>query len=171
MAQVILSEAGEDQGVHGDKLLPEEWVAVVLFLAATILAGLQVVLRAAFDIGLPWSTEAIVVMMIWSVYFGASGVTARRLHVRMDLLATSSPVRVGAAIETVAAACTLLYIAVIAVLAWRFLVFVYGSGEFDPSTELPGWVLVVGFPVGLTIAAVRAAQDCRSRARHFSRFL
>ena len=166
----ILSEEADVESARGP-LLPEEYIAVALFLAGTLLAGAQVVLRAAFDIGLPWSTETIVTLIIWSVFFGTAAVTARRRHVRMDLLATSSPVRVGAALETVAAACTLLYIAAIALLGWRFFAFVFHSGELDPSTELPGWCLVIGFPLGLTLATWRAAIDVRSRARHFSRFL
>jgi C4-dicarboxylate transporter DctQ subunit len=166
----ILSEEGGDDPVSA-RLLHEEYLAVALFIGATVLAGLQIILREFFNIGLPWSTETIVTMMIWSVYFGASGVTARRRHVRMDLLATSSPPRVGALVEIIASTCTLLYIAAIAVLAWRFLIFVFYSGELDPSTGLPGWFLVVGFPLGLTVAAYRAAGELRGRARNFVQIL
>jgi C4-dicarboxylate transporter DctQ subunit len=166
----FLSEEGGDDPVHA-WLLPEEYLAVALFIGATVLAGLQVILREFFDIGLPWSTETIVTMMIWSVYFGASGVTARRRHVRMDLLATSSPPRAGALVEIAASTCTLLYVATIAVLAWRYFAFMYHGGELDPSTGLPSWVLVVGFPLGLSVAAYRAAGELRGRARHFGQLL
>jgi TRAP-type C4-dicarboxylate transport system permease small subunit len=171
MSPVILSEQGEDRPVSDNRLLPEEHIACTLFLAATLLAGAQIVLRSAFDIGIPWSTEAIVTMMIWSVYFGAGAVTARRRHVRMDLLAVSASARVGGALEVAAAACTLLYVAIVVVLSFRFFAFVYHSGELDPSTELPGWVLVIGFPLGLSVTLIRAALDSRSRVRHLQRFL
>jgi TRAP-type C4-dicarboxylate transport system permease small subunit len=166
----ILSEEGGDDPVHA-RLLPEEYLAVALFIGATVLAGAQVTLRELFNIGLPWSTETIVTMMIWSVYFGASGVTARRRHVRMDLLATLAPPRAGALMEIAASTCTLLYIAAIAVLSWRFFAFVFHSGELDPSTGLPGWFLVVGFPLGLTVAAYRAAGELRGRVRRFGQLL
>ena len=168
---VILSEEGEDQPVPDKRQLVEELIAIALFLTATLLAGAQIVLRSIFDIGLPWSEKGIVVLMIWSVYFGAGAVTARRRHVRMDLLATSSPPLLGAIIETAASACTLLYIGIVVVLAWRFLAFVYHGGEIDPSTDLPGWWLITGFPIGLTIMLARAGVDSRSRFRHMCRFL
>ncbi len=168
---VILSEDDPDLPARGNTLLPEEWIAVALFGSATILAGMQILLREAFDIGIAWSQETIVVLMIWSVYFGASGVTARRRHVRMDLLATSIAPLPGALLETLAASLVLVYVAVITVLSWKFLLFVWHSNEFDPSTEMPGWLLVSGFPLGLTATVFRAAVDLRARTRQVARHL
>ncbi len=144
-------------------ILPEEWIGLVLFIAGTALAGAQVFMRATLDIGLTWGQEFVVTMIIWSVFIGAAGVTARRRHVRMDLLAMSLPRRAGAKIEMIAAAACLIYVVLILIAAGKFQVFLFHSGEIDPSTELPSWCLFLGMPVGVALMLLRSIRDVRAR--------
>jgi TRAP-type C4-dicarboxylate transport system permease small subunit len=142
-------------------------VAVVLFVVATLLAGLEIVLRELFDTGLVWAEEAVVVMMIWSVFLGASAVTAYRRHVRMDLLATSIRPKSGAAVEIAASCFVLLYVLAVTVLSWKFFWFLHGAHETDPSTGLPAWCLFVGLPIGMTLMILRSTGDLRARFRQW----
>jgi len=144
-------------------ILPEEWVGLVLFVAAAVLAGAQILLRTTLDIGLPWGQEFVVTMIIWSVFIGAGGVTARRRHVRMDLLAMSLPRRMGAKVEVIAAAACMIYVALILIAAGKFQVFLFHSGEIDPSTELPSWCLFLGMPLGVALLLLRSIRDFRAR--------
>lgn len=163
-----MSEFPSDDSIPQDgKLLIEEVVAVVLFVAATLLAGLQIALRELFDIGLVWSQETTVVLMIWSVFFGASAVTAYRRHVRMDLLATSIAPKRGAAVEIAASSFVLLYVLVATLLSWRFFRFLLGAHETDPSTGLHAWCLFIGMPIGMTLMALRSVGDLRARFRQW----
>ena len=163
-----MSEFPSDGSIPQDgKLLLEEAIAVVLFAAATLLAGVQIFLREAFDVGLVWAQEAIVVMMIWSVFLGASAVTAYRRHVRMDLLATSVPPKLGAAIEIAASSFVLLYVLAATVLSWLFFRFLHGAHETDPSTGLPAWCLFIGMPIGMTLMVLRSTGDLRARFRQW----
>jgi C4-dicarboxylate transporter DctQ subunit len=164
MVETFTPEGDRDPTLPNDAaMLPEEAVGIVLFTAGNVLAGLQVLLRAIFDIGLVWGQELIVVFIIWSVFFGASGVTARRRHVRMDIVATLVPTRIAAMMEIAASSAVLLYAAFVLVAAWRFLFFIAGSGEVDPSIELPVWILFLGLPVGMIFLTWRSFGDLRSR--------
>src|SRR5689334_3442198 len=137
MVETFDAEDAEDPNLpRRNSFLLEEIVAIVLFVAGNLLAGLQVLLRGVFDIGLVWGQEFIVVLIIWSVFFGGSAVTARRRHVRMDLIAEASPPRVAAVLETAAALAVLAYAVYVLCAAWRFLFFVRASNEVDPSTDL-----------------------------------
>jgi C4-dicarboxylate transporter DctQ subunit len=168
MVETFTPSDTDDESLPPDNsILFEEAIAIALFVAGTALAGLQVVLRGLFDIGLVWGQEMIVVLIIWSVFLGASAVTARRRHVRMDLIATSVSPALGAALETAAAFAGLLYVVFILIASWRFLFFIQGSHETDPSTDLPMWILFLGMPLGLIIMTLRSAVDLRARFRQF----
>lgn len=168
MVETFTPDEDLDPTVPGDSvILPEEWVAIVLFVLGNVLAGLQVLLRGLFDIGLVWGQEMIVVFIIWSVFFGGSAVTARRRHVRMDLVAMLVPARIGAAMEVGAACAVLVYASFVLVAAWRFLFFIAGSKEVDPSTEMPVWILFTGMPIGMIFMVWRGFGDLRTRLARF----
>lgn len=168
MVETFTPDGAEDPHVPSDRvMLPEEWIAIVLFTAGNVLAGLQVALRGLFDIGLVWGQEMIVVFIIWSVFFGGSAVTARRRHVRMDLVAMLVPPRVAAVMETIAATAVLLYCAFVLVAGWKFLFFLVASKELDPSTEMPVWILFTGMPIGMIFMVWRAFGDTRARVAEY----
>jgi TRAP-type C4-dicarboxylate transport system permease small subunit len=168
MVETFNAHATHEPGVPPEgRMLPEEVIGTILFVGATALAGAQVFLRAAFNIGLPWGQELVVVMIIWSVFIGAAAVTARRRHVRMDLLAASLPPRPSAAIEMVAAMAVLIYIVFVLGAACTFQYFLYESNEFDPSTGIATWWLFLGLPIGAAAMSYRSACDVRARFRAF----
>jgi TRAP-type C4-dicarboxylate transport system permease small subunit len=168
MVETFIQEGAEEAGVpHPDSFLPEEAIAIVLFTIATLLAGIQVFIRGTLDIGLVWGQEMIVVLIIWSVFFGGSAVTARRRHVRMDLVAMLVSRKTAAIMETAAAFFVLVYVVYVLIAAWRFLLFIMASKEVDPSTEWPVWILFAGMPVAMIFMLLRSALDLRTRAQDY----
>lgn len=164
MVETYIPPGEDDPSVPPENsLLFEEVVGIILFVSASVLAGLQVFLRAALNIGLVWGQEFVVILVVWSVFIGASAVTARRRHVRMDLIATSLPARPGALLETMASVATLVYIGFVLVAACAFQYFLYNSNEVDPSTDLPTWWLFLGLPIGAALMVFRAGRDLRAR--------
>lgn len=168
MVETFTPEGDRDPAVPDDSvMLPEEWIGIVLFVSGTFLAWLQVVLRAAFDIGLVWGQELIVVFVIWSVFFGGSGVTARRRHVRMDLVTLLVPTRISAIMEIAASAAVAAYATFVVIAAWRFLFFLVDSKEIDPSIEMQVWVLFLGMPIGMMFMVWRGFGDLRTRIQRY----
>jgi TRAP-type C4-dicarboxylate transport system permease small subunit len=138
---------------------PEEIFGGVLLVCATVLAGVQVTSRTLLGDTFIWAEEAVVVMVIWSVFFGASAVTYRRMHIRMDILAVSVKSRWRPAIEILASLICVGYVVTALVLGFQFLQFLRGSGETNPSMLIPQWILYLGFPLGMICVLIRTLQD------------
>ena len=157
------NDADEGGGRSGP--LPEELIAVALMVAGTVLAGIQVVRRSILGTTFVWAEEVVVTMIVWSVFFGASAVTYRRLHIRMDLVAASLAPRLRPLVEIAAGLVCLAYVAFVTYLSVFFVLFVRTSAETDPSLDIPRWILHVGMPVGLCFMLVRSVQDLAAHVR------
>ncbi|MGE0226549.1 MAG: TRAP transporter small permease [Acetobacteraceae bacterium] len=166
MVETFTPEGAEEAGVpRADSFMPEEAIAIALFVLGNLLAGIQVFVRGAFNIGIVWGQEMIVVLIIWSVFFGTSAVTARRRHVRMDIVAMMVPRKIAAGMETAASFFIMLYAAYVLIASWRFMLFLFESDEIDPSIEVPVWILFTGMPVAVIFLLIRSGGDLRLRAR------
>ncbi len=152
-------------GVRLRYVTPEEILAGVLLVAATILAGFQVTSRTIGAETFIWAEEAVVVMVVWSVFFGASAVTYRRMHIRMEILAVSVKSRLRPAIELLASLICVVYVVVVLYLGWQFLAFLRMTGETNPSMLIPQWCLYLGFPLGMSCMLIRIVQDMLRHAR------
>src|SRR5690606_23022460 len=96
------SDPSPDPHFRPGGLTPEEVIAGVLLVAATLLGGIQVASRTLIGDTFIWAEEAVVVMIVWSVFFGASAVTYRRLHIRVELLAMAVRPKHRSAVELLA---------------------------------------------------------------------
>jgi TRAP-type C4-dicarboxylate transport system permease small subunit len=152
-------------------ITPEEIFGGLLLVAATLLGTMQVTFRSLGAETFIWAEEAVVVMIVWSVFFGAAGVTYRRLHIRVEIVALAFGPVPRLAIELAASLVFLTYNAVALYLAWQFLFFLRMTGETNPSMLIPQWILIVGFPIGMACVLIRSAQDTWRYAREFMRRL
>lgn len=159
------SEATGLEELRLRRVTPEEIIGGVLLTAATILGAVQVTSRTLGAETFIWAEEAVVVMIVWAVFFGAAGVTYRRLHIRMEILAMSFSPRPRLAVELAGSLIFLGYNVVALFLAWQFLLFLRMTGETNPSMLIPQWMLIVGFPIGMACIVIRSAQDAWRYAR------
>lgn len=168
MTETHSSDLPMDPASGRAALTPEEVVSGVLLIAATLLGGIQVTSRTLIGDTFIWAEEAVVVMIVWSVFFGASAVTYRRLHIRVELLAMVVRPKHRTAIELLASCICLGYILAILYFAWEFILFLRMTGQINPSMLLPQWLLYLGFPLGLICMSLRTLQDL---GRHVKAFL
>ncbi len=164
MVETFVPPGEEDPSVPAeDTMLVEEVIGVILYVSAAVLAGAQIVMRALFNVGLVWGQEGVVILIVWAVYIGAAAVTARRRHVRMDLIAMMLPTRPAALLETVAALAFVAYVVLILIAAARFQYFLFEGQDIDPSTGVPTWTLFLGLPLGVLFMLRRSVNDLRAR--------
>lgn len=155
----------ESEGLRLRYVTPEEIIGGVLLVCATILAGVQVISRTLIGDTFIWAEEAVVVMIIWGVFFGASAVTYRRMHIRMDILAVAVSSRWRPVVEVLASLICTGYVLTVLVLAWQFLQFLRMTGETNPSMLIHQWVLYLGFPLGMGCMLIRVIQDLMRHIR------
>jgi len=157
-----LDARNEDEAGTGPRLrkvTPEEVFGGVLLVCATILAGVQVTSRTLIGDTFIWAEESVVVMIIWGVFFGASAVTYRRMHIRMDILPFATGSRSHAVAEAFASLVCVGYVLTVLWLGVQFLLFLRSTGETNPSMLIPQWILYLGFPLGMTCMLFRSVQD------------
>lgn len=103
---------GIDRGV--------EWAVIVMFMAITVVGGLQVFCRYALNLPLAWSEEIQIYGHIWIVFLTVPIAYNRGAHIVMSLLRDRYPPLLGKAV------------AVIVDVAWLWL----GASIFVFSTRL-----------------------------------
>jgi C4-dicarboxylate transporter DctQ subunit len=114
---------------------------------ATFLAVVvgQVVLRYFRIDVLYFSEELVRYLLVWSVLIGATVVTARNAHVRVDILDNALPPLAKRWLDV---AGTLVLLAFAAVLCWSGLeLALRTSGMRAPMLGIPMWVIYAALPL------------------------
>ena len=126
------------------------WCTGVLFLIAAAINIVNVVARYAFSAPVYWAEEAIVFIVIWSVFLVAGSITYRGANLNMDLLYSSlfSPLMktfVNVAIVISLIACSLFT----AYQSWRVVQLQYLNQGVTAGTNIPLFIphaaLLFGF--------------------------
>lgn len=140
------------------------WLAVLVWLVALICA-VVVGLRYVFHLSFTWMQELYVWIHAVVFLLGAAAAMKANAHVRVDILQAGWSVRTRAAVEIAGTLLfTLLWIAVLAWLAWPFVASSWAirEGSSQPN-GMPGVFLLKS--VLLVFAALLALQALANVAR------
>jgi TRAP-type C4-dicarboxylate transport system permease small subunit len=132
----------------------EQVLIVIVLSVMLLLATLQVLLRNAWDFGLPWIDILLRHLVLWLGIMGASLATRMNRHIRIEALLRFLPARHQRFVERgvlliAAAICTLLGVAAVDLVRQEQAT---GSMAFGP---VPTWMLQLVLPVGFAIVAFR----------------
>ncbi|WP_214407478.1 TRAP transporter small permease [Pseudonocardia lacus] len=137
---------------------------------ATIIAVGAVLLRYLFGIFLFWSEEAIIYLVIYSTFLGAVITLRHGEHVNVDIFGAFLRKRGRRVVGTIAAAVTVVYLAVVGVFAWLLLFEPFSTSTTTPSLKLPLWVVEAAVPIGFTLMLLRALEILVRTARGIEAF-
>ena len=134
----------------------EDLFLVCLLGAMLVVATLQIFLRNFFGTSLIWGDPLTQKLVLWAGFMGASVATREASNIVIDVLARPLPVRakawVGAATDFFSAVvCAFLLYASISYLQYEYV---------EKSTtlwKLPGWTLLVIFPITFGLMSFRFA--------------
>jgi TRAP-type C4-dicarboxylate transport system permease small subunit len=136
-------------------------LAAILLLAAIAINFGNVVARYLFRASLYWADEAMVFLVIWSIFLAAIAVTYDGSHLTMDLFSTRLAPRWQRALDgAIAAVCILTF----AFMAWQAMTVVrtlmrndQRSIALDIPIAVAHSALLVGFVFSALVVAVRVA--------------
>jgi TRAP-type C4-dicarboxylate transport system permease small subunit len=136
-------------------------LAAILLLAAIAINFSNVVARYLFRASLYWADEAMVFLVIWSIFLAAIAVTYDGSHLTMDLFSTRLAPRWQRALDgAIAAVCILTF----AFMAWQAMTVVrtlmrndQRSIALDIPIAVAHSALLVGFVFSALVVAVRVA--------------
>jgi TRAP-type C4-dicarboxylate transport system permease small subunit len=136
-------------------------LAAILLLAAIAINFSNVVARYLFRASLYWADEAMVFLVIWSIFLAAIAVTYDGNHLTMDLFSTRLSPRWQRALDgAIAAVCILTF----AFMAWQAMTVVrtllrndQRSIALDIPIAVAHSALLVGFVFSALVVALRMA--------------
>lgn len=149
----------------------EQTVITVGLGAATLLMFSNVVMRYAFDSGLPWALEATHYLFAWVVLVGAANGVSTGTHLGIDLLVKQLPAKLARAVALFGVAVCLGFVITVLVLSIQYITALYEWGDltedlyipagwFGLSEEwsVPQWLPYLALPVGLSLMTLRFGQ-------------
>ncbi len=136
----------------------ENVVASAALAAAAVIAIVAVVLRYVFNILIFWSEEAVIYLVLLSVFVGAVITLRHNEHVKVDLLPLLLRGRAELAVHVLATLLTLVYLAVIGGYGWLLLFEPASRDTVTPALKLPLWVVYFALPLGFTLMFLRTLE-------------
>jgi TRAP-type C4-dicarboxylate transport system permease small subunit len=136
-------------------------LAAILLLAAIAINFANVVARYLLLSSIYWADEAMVYLVIWSVFLAAIAVTYDGSQLTMDLFSTRLPPRWQRALDgAIAATCAVTF----AFMAWQAMIVVatlmrndQRSIALDIPVAIAHAALLVGFAFSVLVVAARVA--------------
>jgi TRAP-type C4-dicarboxylate transport system permease small subunit len=141
------------RGIRALHAAEDALLALVLGVMILLAAG-QILLRNAFDTGLPWSAPLLRVLVLWVGLLGALAATRSDQHIAIDALTRLLP-RAG---RSAVHALTRLFAAAVSLLiafhAARLVREDYNAGSVA-FAEIPAWVCESILPFAFGLIGVR----------------
>lgn len=145
-------------GLNKALTVVENVVASAALAAAAFIAIVAVVLRYVFNILIFWSEEAVIYLVLLSVFVGAVITLRHDEHVRVDLLPVLLKGRLKLGVQVLATLLTLLYLGVIGAYGWLLLFEPATRNTVTPALKAPLWVVYFALPLGFTLMFLRSLE-------------
>ncbi|TMX42108.1 TRAP transporter small permease [Vibrio sp. Hep-1b-8] len=127
-------------------------VAIASMLTMVILVFMNVVLRYAFDSGLPWSEEASRIAFVWVVFLGIIIANRDNSHLRVDII-VSRLGNIGQKI-TGAIAGIVIVLVLISVLIGGSKLIALTHAQGLPATGIPTSVIYIAGVISCSILLI-----------------
>lgn len=132
----------------------EDTLLISLLLAMIVLAGVDIIARAAFGGGIIWVPPLLRVMVLWLGLLGALLATRSREHIAIDLLNRLA----GDSLKRAMAVITSMFAATVCgIIAWHSQEFVVSAREYGDIAfgQVPAWPLQIVIPLSFGLMALR----------------
>jgi TRAP-type transport system small permease protein len=141
----------------------ERAVCATLLAATFVVIFLQVVTRYVFDSPLPWTEELARYLLVWLTFAAAGYVTARRLHISVDLFIAKLGKRLVLVVDTFA---LLVVLAVAGAMAIAAFDAAQSATTHAPATGLPVSVLYLAGFTGFALMFIHTTFNLYVNVRH-----
>jgi|SRR5574344_435153 C4-dicarboxylate transporter, DctQ subunit len=130
-------------------------IAVYGMVLGVSLAFLNVVLRYAFDMSLPWAGELTNYFFIWSALFGAAYGFKQGAHISITILIERFPPAVLKVFLIFANLFSICYLLLITYFGYKLTLFLMEFEEINVDLQVPLWIPQLVVPIAFLLAAYR----------------
>jgi C4-dicarboxylate transporter DctQ subunit len=121
-------------------------------LASALLAFFLVILRYFFGKGLTWGSETVIILVVWSAFFGAGIAIREKGHIELEVVRDLLPPVYRLPVVVLADVLCLGTTLFIMIFGAKWALFLYHSGGVDVATQIPEWIIFLCVPLaGLTM--------------------
>ncbi|WP_199434757.1 TRAP transporter small permease [Qaidamihabitans albus] len=96
-------------------------LAGLAITAIVILVCLQIAMRSLIGLSLVWTTEATLLLLLWTVSLGISLAFAQRKQIVVDVVIAKLPPRTRRVVEVVVGLVTVYFLYILLVTAWQLM--------------------------------------------------
>ena len=138
-------------------------MAVLRVAAGAMLVGsvginfANIIGRYVLSVSLSWAEEAMLFLMIGSVFLAAAPVGWMGRHIRMDVVVSLLPPRFRAAFELFSDIVTIATCVLIAIFAWPVMTMLTELDQRSQSANIPLVIPQAAVPMGLLFMALLIA--------------
>lgn len=134
----------------------EDGLLVFLLGAMIVLAGMQIILRNAFETGFTESDDLLRVLVLWVGMVGAVVATRERRHISIDILTRYLSDKNRQYVEIIINLFVVAVCGLLATHSMRMLLVDYNDGTIAFS-QVPTWLLESILPLAFAIITLRYA--------------
>ena len=144
-----------------DKLLTNfENVLVVTSLSfATLLSFVEVVLRYGFQTSIIWSSELVIVSIIWAVFIGLPVTLRKGGHIKVDVVVNLLSGKKRRFVIFLATMIGVLFSLFLFFFSVKYTAFLKESGEISITTDIPEYLYFMALPAGGSLLSIRYVQE------------
>ncbi len=137
-----------------------ENASVVVFLStAIILAFVEVVLRYAFATSIVWSSEVVVVCIIWAVFIGLSMTLRKGAHIKVEVVVDLLSGKKRFAVVLLSTLIGIVFALFLFFYSIKYTAFLKESGEISITTDIPEYIYFLALPIGGFLFSIRYIQE------------
>ena len=137
----------------------EKMIGGIFLLLIIGLSFIQVVTRK-FGHALAWSEEYALICFLWFGYLGASACALEKKHLRIDMVVSRLPHKVGVVWELVVNVLWIVVNAMIGYAGFQYMMSNLTRSAATLITKTPYWVVIAAVPVGFLLMSIRILQNC-----------
>lgn len=132
----------------------EDGMLVFMLAAMIVLAGMQIILRNAFQMGFTETDSLLRVLVLWVGMIGAVVATRERRHIAIDVLTRYLSDKSNHYVEVIINLFVVAVCGLLATHSMRMLLVDYAEGTIAFS-KVPTWLLESILPIAFTIITLR----------------
>jgi len=135
-------------------------------LASALLAFFLVILRYFFGRGFTWGSETVILLVVWSAFFGAGIAIRERGHIELEVVRDLLPPAYRLPVIVLADFLCVGMTLFIMIFGAKWTLFLYESGGIDVATEIPEWIIFLCVPLAGLTMTIRFLQHFIGNFKH-----
>ncbi len=145
----------------------ETAILIICLVVMTVIMGIQIVSRYAFNSSLAWTEELTRYLFVWSGFISISFAVQKKIAIRIDMLVNLLSQRLKAVAMIV---CYLLEFALFAYLipfSYGYLQKTIATRQVSTAMQIPMGIVILAPLVGFGLSEVRIIQQIMKEVRSF----